>query len=93
MEDHVHMLIQLPPTIALADAVREIKASSSKWMGTGFAWQRGYGGFVASKSTLNKVVHYIRNQEAHHRKMSYEDEFIAFLEKHGISYDRSDMFR
>lgn len=93
MEDHVHMLIQLPPTIALADAVREIKGSSSKWMGKGFAWQRGYGGFGVSKSTLDRVARYIRNQEAHHRKMSYEQEFIAFLEKHGISYDRADVFR
>jgi len=93
MDDHIHMLIQLPPTIALADAVREIKASSSKWMGKGFAWQRGYGAFSVSKSSLDSVVRYIRNQEAHHRKMSFEEEFIALLEKHGVAYDPEDIFR
>ena len=93
MEDHVHMLIQLPPTIALSNAVSKIKASSSKWMGRRFAWQRGYGGFGVSKSTLNDVVRYIRNQEEHHRKRSYKQEFIALLEKHGIRYDPEDIFR
>ncbi len=93
MEEHVHMLIQLPPTITLAGAVLNIKASSSKWMGKRFAWQRGYGAFSVCKSTLNKVASYIRNQEAHHRKMSYEEEFIALLEKHGVEYDPEDIFR
>ncbi len=93
MEDHVHMLIQLPPTIALSDAVEKIKGSSSKWMGPRFAWQRGYGGFSVSKSSLNAVARYIRNQEQHHRKMSYEQELIALLEKHGIPYDPEDVFR
>lgn len=93
MEDHAHILIQLPPTITLADAVLKIKASSSKWMGKGFAWQRGYGAFRVSKSNLDTVVRYIRNQEKHHRKMSYEQEFVALLEKHGIQYDLDDIFR
>ena len=92
-EDHVHMLIHLPPTIALADAVKEIKASSSKWMGPRFAWQRGYGGFSVSKSSVDAVARYIRNQAAHHRKMNYEQEFIALLEKHGVAYDPKDIFR
>lgn len=93
MEDHVYMLVQLPPTIALADAVLTIKASSSKWMGPTFAWQRGYGGFSVSKSNLDTVARYIRNQEKHHRKMNYEQEFIAMLEKHGVAYDPMDKFR
>lgn len=93
MEDHAHMLIQFPATIALADAVQEIKASSSKWMGKRFAWQRGYGAFSVSKSNLAEVARYIRNQEKHHRKMSYEQEFIALLEKHGVEYDPADIFR
>ena len=80
MDDHLHMLIQLPPTIALADAVQEIKGSSSKWMGKRFAWQRGYGAFSVCKSTLDQVARYIRNQEAHHRRRNYEQEFIALLE-------------
>lgn len=93
MEDHVHMLIQLPPTIALADAVQEIKASSSKWLGKRFAWQRGYGAFSVCRSTLDRVARYIRNQEAHHRRRNYEQEFIALLDKHGVQYDVADIFR
>lgn len=93
MEDHVHMLVQLPPTVTLADVVQDVKGSSSKWMGRHFAWQRGYGGFGVCKSTLDAVARYIRNQEAHHRKRSYEQEFIAMLEKHGIRYDPADIFR
>lgn len=93
MEDHVHMLLQIPPTITIADAVLNIKASSSKWMGRRFAWQRGYGGFSVSKSNLATVARYIRNQAAHHRKMNYKDEFIALLEKHGIAYDPEDIFQ
>lgn len=93
MEDHVHLLIQLPATITLADAVQAIKASSSKWMGKRFAWQRGYGAFSVSKSNVNSVARYIRNQESQHGKMSYEQEFIALLEKHGIQYDPEDVFR
>jgi hypothetical protein len=62
-------------------------------MGKHFAWQRGYGAFSVCKSTLDQVARYIRNQEAHHRKMSFEEEFIALLEKHGVSYDPADIFR
>jgi REP element-mobilizing transposase RayT len=93
MEDHVHMLIQLPATIALADAVQEIKGSSSKWLGRRFSWQRGYGGFGVCKSMLDVVTRYIRNQERHHRDRTYEQEFIALLKKHGIPFDPEDIFR
>ena len=93
MEDHVHLLIDLPPTITLADAVEKIKANSSKWMGPRFAWQRGYGAFGVSESSLGSVVRYIRNQEAHHRLRTYKQEFIALLDKHGIAYDPEDVFR
>ncbi len=55
MEDHVHMLIQLPPTLSLSDAILEIKASSSRWMGKNFAWQRGFGAFSVSASNANAV--------------------------------------
>jgi putative transposase len=92
VEDHVHMLIQLPPTIALSDAVQEIKTGSSKWLGERFQWQRGFGAFSVSKSNVNAVIRYIRNQEAHHRKMTYEDEFIAMLKKHGVPFDPKYVF-
>ena len=86
MEDHLHMLIQIPLTLAFSDAMEEIKTSSSRWMGRNFAWQRGFGVFGVSASNLNAVVRYIQMQEARHRKMTFEQEFIALLEKHGIAY-------
>jgi len=95
MEDHTHLLIQLPATLALAKAVQLIKGGSSKWInehGRAFAWQEGYGAFGVSKSNMNVVVKYIANQEAHHRKITFEDEFIALLEKHGIEYDPKYVF-
>lgn len=91
-ENHVHMLIQLPPTMSLSDAVQGIKAGSSKWLGESFAWQRGFGAFSVSKSNLNAVIHYVRNQESHHRKMTYDDEFIALLKKHGVPFDPKYVF-
>jgi len=61
-------------------------------MGRDFAWQRGYGVFGVSASKLNTVIRYIRNQAAHHRKRTYDEEFIALLEKHGVPYDRKYVF-
>ena len=87
MDDHAHMLLQLPPTLSLSDAVLEIKTSSSRWMGRSFAWQRGFGAFSVSASNLETVVRYIRTQESHHRKMTFEEEFIALLKKHGVAFD------
>jgi REP element-mobilizing transposase RayT len=92
MEDHVHMLIQLPPTLSLSDAVLEIKTSSSRWMGRSFAWQRGFGAFSVSASNVDAVVRYIQRQDAHHRKMSFDDEFIALLKKHGVEFDPNYVF-
>jgi putative transposase len=90
IEDHVHLLFHLPPTLTLSKAISLIKANSSKWMnehGRGFAWQEGYGAFNVSASNVDTVAEYIRNQREHHAKMSFEDEFLALLEKHGIEFD------
>lgn len=92
MEDHVHMLMRLPPTLAQAQAILLVKGDSSKWMGKGFAWQKGYGSFSVSKSLVPTVIRYIENQERHHRKMSFEDEFIALLKKHGVEFDPKYVF-
>jgi putative transposase len=92
MEDHAHMLIQLPSTLSLSDAILEIKTSSSRWMGKNFSWQRGFGAFSVSASNVNRVVQYIRTQEAHHRRMSFDDEFIALLKKHGMEFDARYVF-
>ena len=70
-----------------------ITPTSQNQAGRGPRWQRGYGAFSVCKSTLESVARYIRNQEAHHRKMNYEQEFITLLEKHGVAYDPEDIFR
>lgn len=92
MEDHLHMLIEIPLTLAFSDALQEIKTSSSRWMGSRFAWQRGFGVFGVSASNMDAVIRYIRTQEAHHRKMTFEEEFIALLKKHGVEYDPRYVF-
>ena len=95
VEDHIHMLIELPPTIAVAEAVREIKSNSSKWvnaLGRRFGWQKGYAAFSVSASNIGAVERYIRNQERHHRKISFEDEYIGFLRKHGVAFDPKYVF-
>jgi REP-associated tyrosine transposase len=93
-ENHVHLLIQLPPTIAPAKAVALLKANSSKWMGEqghAFSWQEGYGAFSVSSSNLDRVIRYIEDQDAHHRKTNFEDEFRALLRKHGVEYDQQHL--
>jgi REP element-mobilizing transposase RayT len=92
MEDHAHMLIQLPSKISLVEAVIEIKTSSSRWLGRRFAWQRGFGAFSVSASNKSAVIRYIQSQKEHHKKMSFEEEFLAFLKKHGIDYDPKYVF-
>ena len=95
MEDHMHLLFRLPATMPLTHAVKLVKSNSSKWIREQrrrFAWQEGYGAFSVSSSNINAVIKYIDTQEAHHRKISFEDEFIALLKKHGIAYDPKYVF-
>ena len=95
MDDHVHLLFHLPPSRSLADAMRTIKANSSKWINEhvhGFPWQDGYGAFGVSESNVQAVVHYIRSQKEHHRKMSFEDEYLMLLNKHNIEFDGRFIF-
>jgi putative transposase len=95
MEDHMHLLLRLPPTMTLSNAVALVKSNSSKWIRERerrFAWQEGYGAFSVSSSNVATVIRYIDNQEAHHRRLSFEDEFIALLKKHGIAYDPKYVF-
>ncbi|HKD79471.1 MAG TPA: IS200/IS605 family transposase [Candidatus Angelobacter sp.] len=85
MPDHIHALVRVPPILPLAKAVSVIKANSSRWMGengTRFGWQEGYGAFSVSSSNLRVVEEYIRNQEMHHRKMSFVDEYQILVERH-----------
>jgi putative transposase len=90
VKDHVHALVVLPPTLSLAKAVQFLKGSSSKWMNETngeFVWQEGYGAFSVSASQTADVVRYIQNQRAHHEKKSFEEEFVEFLKKYGVSYE------
>src|SRR5260370_38274478 len=77
MDDHAHMLMQLPPTLALSHGVPEIKTSSSRWMGKNFWCHRGFCAFSVSASRAGAAIRYIRTQEAHHKKVSFDEEFIA----------------
>jgi len=89
-EDHIHCLLQLPPTHNLAKTIATLKANSSRWMRETsrlFAWQNGYGAFSVSASLLPTVDRYVRNQEAHHRKYTFENEFLTLLRRHGVQYD------
>src|SRR5215475_14680239 len=72
MQDHIHMLIEIPLTMAFSAAIKEIKTGSSQWMGVRFAWQPGFGLFGVSESKVSAVINYIRNQETHHKKMTYD---------------------
>jgi len=93
IEDHVHLLLQLPPALALAKAL--LKSNSSKWMNEHaikFAWQEGYGAFAVSASNLAAVERYIQDQPIHHRKITFEQEFLALLRKHRIEFDPKYVF-
>lgn len=88
-EDHVHLLVTMPPKVAVSVLLCAAKANSSKWMneqGHLFAWQSGYGAFSVSASNLEKVRAYIHGQAEHHRRVSFLEEFAAPLNRHGIEY-------
>lgn len=91
MNDHVHLLAKVPPTIKFSDFMRELKANSSKWMNENsnrkFAWQRRYGAFTVSESQIEVVRNYIRNQEEHHKKFDFKQEFESFLKANKIDID------
>lgn len=91
--DHVHVLFSLSKNHALAKVIEEVKKGSSKWLKTqgnefrDFHWQAGYGAFSVSQSNVVEVRRYIEQQEEHHRVQSFQDEFLAFLKRHGMEYD------
>jgi putative transposase len=93
IEDHVHLLLSLPATMSIARAMQLIKGGSSKWIHETFpeqrlfGWQEKYGAFSVSVSQLDSVIGYISNQPEHHRRRSFQEEFVAFLKKHRIEYD------
>jgi REP-associated tyrosine transposase len=97
--DHVHIFIGMNPSLALSDLVRDIKAVSSgfinkqHWIQDKFNWQEGYGAFSYSKSQIDRVCKYILNQEAHHRKKTFRDEYIKMLKSFSVDYDERYLFK
>jgi putative transposase len=95
IEDHIHALVELPPIMAVSKAVNLLKSNSSRWMkqrGTSFSWQEGFGAFSVSASNIPAVKRYVLSQADHHKKITFEQEFIAFLKKHNIEYDPKYVF-
>jgi putative transposase len=98
MPDHVHILIGLRPALALADLVQDIKADSTnfvnrnKWVQGKFSWQEGYGAFSYGHSQLNTIIRYIQNQEKHHSRRSFQDEYSSFLRTFDIAFDEKSVF-
>ena len=91
--DHLHVLTRLPADLSVADCLRVVKSNSSRWIKERwperrlFSWQGGYGAFSVSESNRDAVIRYIQDQEQHHQRISYEDEFLALLKKHGVDFD------
>lgn len=97
--DHVHLLARIPSDLAVADCLRVVKANSSRWVKEKwperrfFAWQSGYGAFSVSESSRANVIRYIQEQARHHQKLSFQDEFVALLRKHGVRFDERYIWR
>jgi REP element-mobilizing transposase RayT len=98
IEDHIHIFLGLHHTLSISDLVGTIKKSSSsfinenKWFCGKFSWQDGYGAFTYSRSQIDNVFRYINNQEEHHKKTTFKEEYIMLLEKFGIEYNEKYLF-
>jgi REP element-mobilizing transposase RayT len=96
--DHIHILVSIKPTIALSDLVRDIKANSSKWINEKgfikgkFQWQEGFGAFSYAHSQLDIIIAYINNQEQHHLKKTFRDEYTELLQKFDVQCDENYLF-
>jgi len=98
IEDHLHLLLRLYPSFAVADTVQLVKSNSSRWINAQrqiqmkFEWQKGYGVFSVSQSGRGAVTHYIRHQREHHATQSFEEEYLQTLKLHGIDYNSEFVF-
>jgi putative transposase len=99
MPEHIHFNVYIPKTISVSKFMEIVKANSSKWVHDtfpekkDFGWQDGYGAFSVSKSSEKKVIQYIQDQQNHHRKMSFQEEFVGFLNKYNIEYDEKYIWK
>jgi putative transposase len=98
VEDHMHFLLWMRPTVLLSDVIRDIKANSSKfinekgWVKGRFEWQAGFGAFSVGHTQVDMVTNYIKSQEEHHRELTFKEEYIHFLEVNGIEYKPEYVF-
>ncbi len=98
MPDHIHILFGFRPTQSVADLMQDVKGSSSRWINENrfvkgsFSWQEGYGAFSYEKNRVNGIIQYILNQEIHHRKKTFLDEYVELLEEFEIEYDPKYLF-
>lgn len=99
MPDHIHILFGMRPGQSLSDLMKQVKQDSSKWINNKgvisgrFSWQAGYGAFSYSKSQVPNVIRYIQNQEKHHQKMTFEEEYLTLLKTHLVEYDERYIFK
>jgi len=99
MPDHLHILIGMRPTQSISDLMQDIKGSSSKWINekkflkVKFEWQEGYGAFSYSKSQVNIIIDYIKNQEQHHANKTFQEEYLEFLKIFEVEYDARYIFK
>ncbi len=97
--DHVHILMRSPAEIAIADSLRIVKTNSSRWIKErwpdrrAFAWQGGYAAFSVSESNRGSVIRYIQNQVRHHQRVSYQEEFLGLLQRHGVEFNPQYVWR
>ncbi len=93
ISDHIHILVEIPPRLAISELIRYVKVGSSKWLHQSiaeaerFEWQEGYGAFTVSSPRNINVIKYIQKQDAHHKKHSFKEEFIGLLNQYGVSFD------
>jgi putative transposase len=98
MPDHAHVFVGYKPSVLISDFVKEIKVQSNEflnskaWMNKGFEWQDGYGVFSYSHSHIDRVAKYVLNQEQHHKKRTFQKEYLAFLEKFHVPYEEKYLF-
>jgi len=99
MPDHIHVLFGLRPTQSISDLLQDIKGISSKWINEKkfinekFSWQEGYGAFSYRKSDIPQIINYIKNQQEHHRKKSFREEYLELLQEFNVDYDERYLFK
>ena len=98
MPDHIHILISVRPNCAVSELVNSVKTNSSKWINSRgfvkgkFNWQEGYGAFSYGQSQLDNVIQYINNQEQHHQRRSFKEEYIEFLQRFNVNFEEKYLF-